>query len=110
MGLSDVKTNTTTGALGTQADIVLFSLVRSNAEKIVGQAGTLQDLNVAISRSKEKLIVVGNHAMMLNGWSRLASNSKSRYRFGYKSPSRKLAQLIDSKYGKVVDVPKILIR
>jgi superfamily I DNA and/or RNA helicase len=111
MGLSDVKTSTTTGALGTQADIVLFSLVRSNAEKIVGQAGTLQDLNVAISRSKEKLIVVGNHAMMLNGWSRLAtSNSKSKYKFGYKSPARKLAQLIDSKYGKVIDVPKILIQ
>jgi superfamily I DNA and/or RNA helicase len=108
MGLSNVKTNTTTGALGTQADIVLFSLVRSNAEKIVGQAGTLQDLNVAISRSKEKLIVVGNHAMMLDGWSRLASNSK--FGHGYKSPSRKLAQLIDSKYGKVVDVPKILIQ
>ena len=111
MGLSDVKTSTTTGALGTQADIVLFSLVRSNAEKIVGQAGTLQDLNVAISRSKEKLIVVGNHAMMLNGWSRLAAgNSKSKYKFGYKSPARKLAQLIDSKYGKVIDVPKILVQ
>ena len=111
MGLSDIKTSTTTGALGTQADIVLFSLVRNNTEKIVGQAGTLQDLNVAISRSKEKLIVVGNHATMLNGWSRLAaSNSKSKYRSGYKSPARKLAQLIDSKYGKVIDVPKVLIQ
>jgi superfamily I DNA and/or RNA helicase len=32
-------------------------------------AGTLQDLNVAISRSKEKLIILGNFDMMLNGWS-----------------------------------------
>jgi superfamily I DNA and/or RNA helicase len=31
----------------------------------VGVAGTLQDLNVAISRAKEKLIIVGNFGMML---------------------------------------------
>jgi superfamily I DNA and/or RNA helicase len=29
----------------------------------------LQDLNVAISRSKEKLIILGNFEMMVNGWS-----------------------------------------
>lgn len=108
MGLNNVRINTTTGALGTQADIVLISLVRNNAKNIVGQAGTLQDLNVAISRAKEKLIIVGNHDTMLNGWSRLASNSNSKY--GYKSPSRRLAQLIDSKYGKVVDVPRFLVQ
>ncbi|MFI5423945.1 MAG: AAA domain-containing protein [Nitrososphaeraceae archaeon] len=103
-GLLNIKVSTTTGALGTQADIVLFSLVRSNPERIVGQAGTLQDLNVAISRAKEKLIIVGNFDMMLNGWSRLPSNS----RYGYKSPSRRLAQLIDSKYGKLIDPPSVL--
>lgn len=108
MGLNNVRINTTTGALGTQADIVLISLVRNNTKNIVGQAGTLQDLNVAISRSKEKLIIVGNHDTMLNGWSRLASNSNSKY--GYKSPSRRLAQLIDSKYGKVIDVPRLLVQ
>jgi superfamily I DNA and/or RNA helicase len=108
MGLDNVKVNTTTGALGTQADIVLISLVRNNPKNIVGQAGTLQDLNVAISRSREKLIIVGNHATMLNGWSRLSSNSNSNS--GYKSPSRRLAQLIDSKYGKVIDVPNLLVQ
>jgi superfamily I DNA and/or RNA helicase len=108
MGLNNVRINTTTGALGTQADIVLISLVRNNTKNIVGQGGALQDLNVAISRAKEKLIIVGNHATMLNGWSRLASNSNSKY--GYKSPSRRLAQLIDSKYGKVVDVPRFLVQ
>ncbi len=98
MGLTDIKVNTTTGALGTQADIVLFSLVRNNPERIVGAAGTLQDLNVAISRSKEKLIILGSHEMMLNGWSRSSIS-------GYKSPTRKLAKLVQSKYGKLVDPP-----
>jgi superfamily I DNA and/or RNA helicase len=69
MGLGDsIKVTTTTGALGTQADIVIFSLVRNNPENNVGAAGTLQDVNVAISRSKEKLNILGNFEMMLNGW------------------------------------------
>ena len=41
-----LKVTTTTGALGTQADIVIFLLVRNNPEKNVA-TDTLQDLNVA---------------------------------------------------------------
>jgi superfamily I DNA and/or RNA helicase len=67
MGVSDIRVTTTTGALGTQSDIVLFSVVRNNSERIVGAAGTLQDLNIAISRSKEKLIILGNFEMIVNG-------------------------------------------
>jgi superfamily I DNA and/or RNA helicase len=98
----DTKVTTTTGALGTQADIVIFSLVRNNPERNVGAAGTLQDLNVAISRSKEKLIILGNFDMMINGWTAASSVSHR------KSPARNLARLIDSKYGKVIDAPQIL--
>jgi superfamily I DNA and/or RNA helicase len=99
----DIKVTTTTGALGTQADIVLFSLVRNNSERNVGAVGTLQDLNVAISRAKEKLIIIGNFDMMLNGWTTASSMSHR------KSPARSLAQLIDTKYGKVIDTPQILV-
>jgi hypothetical protein len=105
MGHTNVKVTTTTGALGTQADIVVVSLVRNNTEKIVGATGNLQDLNVAISRAKEKLIIVGNFDMMINGWTTLPQ----RMRYGHKSPARQLAQLVDEKYGKVVDAPKQLI-
>jgi hypothetical protein len=109
MGHENIKVTTTTGALGTQADIVLFSLVRNNPERNVGAAGTLQDLNVAISRSKEKLIIIGNFDMMLNGWTSSLPNQIRNH--GYKSPARRLARLIDIKYGKVVDAPpQILIR
>lgn len=85
------KVTTTTGALGTQADIVIFSLVRNNPERNVGAAGTLQDLNVAISRSREKLIILGNFDMMLNGWTAASIHYK-------KSAARRLAQLVDSKW------------
>jgi hypothetical protein len=98
----DTKVTTTTGALGTQADIVIFSLVRNNLERNVGAAGTLQDLNVAISRSKEKLIILGNFDMMLNGWTAASSVSHR------KSPARNLAHLVESKYGKIIDAPKVL--
>ena len=109
IGLSDkIKVTTTTGALGTQADIVIFSLVRHNQEKNVGAAGNLQDVNVAISRSREKLIILGNFDMMLNGWSALPSENGLRY--GIKSPSRLLARLVDQRYGKVIDAPLILTR
>ena len=46
----DIRVTTTTSALGTQGDIVLFSLVRNNQERYLGGAGALQDLNVSISR------------------------------------------------------------
>jgi len=102
MGLESIKVTTTTGALGTQADVVLFSLVRNNPERNVGAAGTLQDLNVAISRSKEKLIIIGNFDMMINGWTSASSPSHR------KSPARNLARLIDCKYGSIVQPPHIL--
>jgi len=109
MGLADrARVTTTTGALGTQADIVLFSLVRNNRERNVGAAGALQDVNVAISRSKEKLIIMGNFNTMLNGFSAVPS-SDNGLRYGYKSPSRVLARLVSQKYGKVVDVPQVLV-
>jgi superfamily I DNA and/or RNA helicase len=102
VGDYNTKVTTTTGALGTQADIVIFSLVRNNPERNVGAAGTLQDLNVAISRSKEKLIILGNFDMMINGWT-AASSVNHR-----KSPTRNLARLVESKYGKIIDTPRVL--
>ena len=61
-----IRVLTTAGALGTQADVVIFTIVRNNLERHIGAIGSLQDLNVAISRSKEKLIIVGSFDMMLN--------------------------------------------
>lgn len=100
----EARVLTTTGALGTQADIVIFSLVRNNPERLVGAVGSLQDLNVAISRSKEKLIIIGSFEMMLNGTTR-SYTSNSRYKQNF---PQKLARLVDKKYGMVVDAPKIL--
>jgi len=104
MGLEHIRVTTTTGALGTQADVVLFSLARNNENKIIGAAGTLEDLNVSISRAKNKLIILGNFDMMLNGWSYLPTSVRS----GRRSHANRLAKLIDHKYGKIITAPSIL--
>lgn len=100
----EAKVLTTTGSLGTQADIVIFSIVRNNPDRKVGAIGSLQDLNVAIFRSKEKLIIVGSFDMMLNTRPRSYTlNHLSKQNF-----PRKLAQLVDKKYGEILEAPSIL--
>lgn len=102
-GLTNIRVLTTTGALGTQSDIVLFSIVRNNPERQIGAVGSLQDLNVAISRSKEKLFIIGSFDMMMNGWSKIPTLIEK----GRKSISRRLAYLIDHKYGQIIQCPLI---
>jgi energy-coupling factor transporter ATP-binding protein EcfA2 len=94
----DIRVTTTTSALGTQGDIVLFSLVRNNQERYLGAAGALQDLNVSISRAKKKLIIVGSFDMMTSGY---CGHTKTNY-------ARNLAKLIESKYGEVIEAPLVL--
>jgi len=100
-----VRVLTTVGALGTQSDIVIFTIVRNNPERRIGAIGSLQDLNVAISRSKEKLIIVGSFDMMLNAKPRLHNlGVQPKHNF-----PQKLAQLVSKeKYGEIVEAPPIL--
>jgi hypothetical protein len=103
MGLLDnhnIKVTTTTTALGTQGDIVLFSLVRNNQDKTLGALAELPDLNVSISRAKKKLIIVGSFDMMAEG-----HGDRRRSKTNY---AHNLAKLVESKYGKVIEVPQIL--
>jgi superfamily I DNA and/or RNA helicase len=56
----DIEVNTVDAAQGRQADVCIFSVVRSNES---GQAGFLGDherINVAMSRGRDSLIVVGD--------------------------------------------------
>ena len=59
--VKDVDINTVDAFQGRETDIIFYSVVRSNDE---GKLGFLQDvrrLNVAFSRARELLVVVGNH-------------------------------------------------
>ena len=96
----NIKVTTTTTALGTQGEIVLFSLVRNNQDKTLGALAELPDLNVSISRAKKKLIIVGSFDMMTEG-----HGDRRRNKVNY---ARNLARLVETKYGRVIEVPQIL--
>jgi superfamily I DNA and/or RNA helicase len=103
MGLLDnynIKVTTTTTALGTQGDIVLFSLVRNNQDKALGALTELPDLNVSISRAKKKRIIIGSFDMMVNG-----HGDRRRSKTNY---AHNLAKLVESKYGKVIEIPQVI--
>jgi superfamily I DNA and/or RNA helicase len=50
--------------------LYFLSIALNNPERQIGAAGSLQDLNVAISRAKEKLFVAGSFEMMMSRWSK----------------------------------------
>ncbi len=56
----EIRSGTVDSYQGREHDIVLLSLVRSNEEGEIGFLGDLRRLNVAKSRCKKKLIVIGD--------------------------------------------------
>lgn len=100
LGISDIEARTTTQALGTEKNLVIFSLTRNNEYHELGATGALEDLNVAISRAQCKLVIVGNFEMLEDGWIYLPNVERP----GRRSPSRRLANLIE-RYGQILPVP-----
>ena len=56
-----VEINTVDAFQGRETDIVFYSVVRSNDNGNLGFLKDMRRLNVAFSRAKELLVVVGNH-------------------------------------------------
>lgn len=59
-GRPSLRITTVDQSQGSEADIVLVSCVRSNAEKEIGFLDKPNRVNVAMSRAREVLLVVGN--------------------------------------------------
>lgn len=55
-----ISVNTVDGFQGQERDIILISLVRSNDEGQIGFLRDLRRMNVAITRARMKLIILGN--------------------------------------------------
>lgn len=55
-----ITVNTVDGFQGQERDVILLSLVRANAEGRIGFLGDLRRINVAITRARMKLIILGD--------------------------------------------------
>lgn len=55
-----ISVNTVDGFQGQERDIILISLVRSNDSGQIGFLRDLRRMNVAITRARMKLIILGN--------------------------------------------------
>ena len=49
---------------GRECDVVVYSTVRSNPERGIGFLKDYRRINVALSRARELLVIVGDHFMM----------------------------------------------
>lgn len=62
--IDELRINTIDGFQGQECDVIYISLVRSNNEQVIGFLSDLRRMNVAITRAKKKLIVVGDSATL----------------------------------------------
>lgn len=58
--------NTVDGFQGQERDVIIISMVRANERGEIGFLGDLRRMNVAITRARMKLIILGNVATLSN--------------------------------------------
>jgi superfamily I DNA and/or RNA helicase len=71
-----IEINTVDAFQGREEDIVFYSIVRSNRYKEIGFLRDYRRLNVALSRARELLIIVGDHKMVGQANSRFGNPFK----------------------------------
>lgn len=59
-----ISVNTIDGFQGQERDVVYISLVRSNAEGVIGFLSDTRRMNVAMTRARKKLVVIGDSATL----------------------------------------------
>ena len=59
-----ISINTVDGFQGQERDIIIISMVRSNEDRRIGFLSDLRRMNVAMTRARMKLIIVGNSATL----------------------------------------------
>ncbi len=62
--IEELRVNTIDGFQGQECDVIYISLVRSNTEQIIGFLSDLRRMNVAITRAKKKLVIIGDSATL----------------------------------------------
>lgn len=60
----NISVNTVDSFQGQERDVIYISLVRSNAEGIIGFLKDYRRMNVAMTRAKKKLVIIGDSATL----------------------------------------------
>ncbi|SOC27508.1 AAA domain-containing protein [Thalassospira xiamenensis] len=89
-----VKVDTVDSYQGKDNEIIILSLTRRNKKGIVGHVANLNRINVALSRAKNRLVVVGCRDIFSKEW---AENPLSGIARKVVSPTYKEAHMIPSK-------------
>lgn len=88
--MDDLEIDTVDGFQGREKEAVVISLVRSNYEGEIGFLGDIRRMNVALTRARRKLIVVGDSATLAHHdfYSRLLAYFESigAYRSAWEEP------------------------
>ena len=59
---ASIAVNTIDSFQGQERDIVYISMVRSNSDGIIGFLSDIRRMNVAMTRARKKLVVIGDSA------------------------------------------------
>jgi len=78
--LSGIEVSTVDGYQGQEKDVIIFSCVRSNMNKSIGFLDDSRRLNVAITRAKCSLFLLGRAANLVQSslWRALIEDAKER--------------------------------
>jgi len=98
-----IKVNTVDGFQGGESDIVIISCVRANYEKQIGFLKASKRLNVALTRAKFSLIILGNQPTLARSdIAELVTDAEKRNVFF----TQKVIQDLEQNFQSLVTKPK----
>ncbi|XP_075659796.1 uncharacterized protein LOC142629655 isoform X2 [Castanea sativa] len=92
-----VKVKSVDGFQGGEEDLIIMSTVRSNTHASIGFTSNLQRTNVALTRARHCLWILGNDNTLVNSgsvWKNLVLDAKNRQCFFYADQDKDLAKAI----------------